>query len=92
FMPFLTEELWHATFDPDRSLSLAEYPQGDPARVGEKVEEMLRLQQAITTIRTRRAERKLHAKSRVPAELVAQTTPGISTPSGRLQRIQEVID
>ncbi|MEE9235677.1 MAG: hypothetical protein V3U28_09590, partial [Candidatus Acidoferrales bacterium] len=31
-------------------------------------------------------------KSRVPAELVAQTTPGISAPSGRLQRIQEVID
>ncbi|MFQ5723891.1 MAG: class I tRNA ligase family protein, partial [Terriglobia bacterium] len=92
FMPFLTAELWQATFDAERSLALEDFPQGDPKRIGKKAGEMLRLQEAITSIRNRRAARKLHAKSRVPAELVAQSAPGGSAPSGRLQRVQEAVD
>ncbi len=36
FMPFITEELWHAVFDgkpPAKSIALVAYPQADPAQM-----------------------------------------------------------
>ena len=75
FMPFLTEEIWHALYDgnpPAKSIALASYPQaGD---VLDEIESSLRdaslnqmkqLQRAITAIRALRKEVGLPDKEHV---------------------------
>ncbi len=74
FMPFLTEELWRATFDSERSLSLQEFPQGDSARIDDNIEqEMAILQNAVINFRNLRAERKINPKRKVRGKLALHT-------------------
>jgi valyl-tRNA synthetase len=60
FMPFLTEELWHAVYDgnpPAKSIALRRYPQADRAILGSHASDaMLGLQFLITGIRARRKD------------------------------------
>jgi valyl-tRNA synthetase len=63
FMPFLTEELWHALYGaieqrvPAKSIALTRFPQAvDFPSDANSVQGMDRLQQFITTIRNRRRE------------------------------------
>jgi valyl-tRNA synthetase len=65
FMPFLTEELWHAIYDgnpPEKSIALARYPQATPSNPDEVRSALMNLwmmkylQKVITSIRALRKE------------------------------------
>jgi valyl-tRNA synthetase len=75
FMPFLTEELWHALYDgqpPLKSIALADYPQPDVANIDIDAEtEMAILQDLIVSVRNIRAELKAEPKLRVPIRVFA---------------------
>ena len=76
FMPFLTEELWHAVYDgapPARSIALSRYPQAGPVDA-EAEREMTLLQELITTIRVARKELAM------PERLAAETRIRTSVP------------
>ena len=76
FMPFLTEELWHALYNgkaPEKSIALAGYPKaGPPSPTGDAAEtEMAILQDLIVNIRNIRAELEVPPKDRVPVRIFA---------------------
>jgi len=74
FMPFITEELWHAVYDgtpPKRSIALAVFPKphetsSSPALI---IEEMTFLQSLITEIRALRKEIGAEEKAVAPVEV-----------------------
>ncbi len=74
FMPFLTEELWHAVYDgnpPAKSIALAIFPKPELAS-DEKpavISEMELLQNLITEIRALRKEIGVEEKATVPIEI-----------------------
>ena len=78
FMPFITEEIWHAVYDgkpPAKSVALAAYPLADPARMDEAAEtEMAILQDLIVSVRNIRAELKVEPKQKLAIEVFAQDT------------------
>jgi valyl-tRNA synthetase len=73
FMPFLTEELWHAVYDanpPAKSIALTRYPQfdeGDVDRIAQL--EMQLVQDLISETRTLRKEIGVEEKAVTPIEL-----------------------
>ncbi|HKU20023.1 MAG TPA: valine--tRNA ligase [Terriglobales bacterium] len=75
FMPFITEEIWHAIYDgkpPAKSIALAEFPSADPAQRDLQAEtEMAILQDLIVSVRNLRAELKVETRQRVPIEVHA---------------------
>jgi valyl-tRNA synthetase len=75
FMPFLTEEIWHAIYDgkpPKRSIALASYPQADAAQCDDGAEtEMAILQDLIVAVRNIRAEIKVEPKQKLKIEVFA---------------------
>ena len=81
FMPFLTEEVWHAIYDgkpPAKSIALSRFPQPVASQVNLAVEtEMAILQDLIVTVRNVRAELKIEPRTRVPIRVFAE--PAIRT-------------
>ena len=77
FMPFITEEIWHAVYDgkpPVKSIALAAYPQGDPAQMDARAEtEMAILQDLIVSVRNIRAELKVEPRQKVAVEVFADS-------------------
>jgi len=77
FMPFITEELWHAVYDgkpPLKSIALAAYPRVDPSQVDADAEtEMAIMQDLIEGVRTIRAELKIEHKQKVAIEIFADS-------------------
>ena len=77
FMPFITEELWHAVYDgnpPAKSIALARYPQGDRAHGGSNaIPEMELLQRFIAAIRSLRKEIGVAEKAITLVEFVTNT-------------------
>jgi valyl-tRNA synthetase len=75
FMPFITEEIWHAIYDgkpPKKSIALAAYPRASAeAIVPDTEEEMALLQALIVDVRTIRAEMKIENKQKTPIEIHA---------------------
>jgi len=75
FMPFITEEIWHAVYDgkpPLKSIALAAFPQADPAMADAAAEtNMAILQDLIVSIRTLRADLKVEPKEKVPVQVYA---------------------
>jgi len=75
FMPFITEELWHAVYDgspPLRSIALAAYPRPDSAQVDTAAEtEMAIVQDLIAAVRNIRTELKVDRKQKLPIEVFA---------------------
>jgi valyl-tRNA synthetase len=76
FMPFLTEELWHALYAsvdsavPAKSIALTRYPQAeDFAADGSSVEAMTTLQELIVTVRGLRKELGVPEKEATPIEV-----------------------
>ncbi len=73
FMPFLTEELWHAVYDgnpPAKSIALTRYPQGDDAAFDSPaLEQMTMLQNLIVEVRTLRKEIDVEEKATIPIEV-----------------------
>ena len=78
FMPFITEELWHAVYDgqpPGKSIALAAYPLADPAQMNSDAEtEMAILQDLIVSVRNVRAELKVEQKLKLAIEVFAADT------------------
>ncbi len=72
FMPFLTEEIWHALYDgnpPAKSIALTQYPQGvEPLNDG-AVLDMAALQSLITEVRALRKEIGVEEKATTPIEV-----------------------
>jgi valyl-tRNA synthetase len=75
FMPFITEELWHAVYDgkpPLKSIALAAYPTVDSSQVDAVAEtEMAIMQDLIEAVRNLRAELKIEPKQRMAIEIFA---------------------
>jgi valyl-tRNA synthetase len=75
FMPFITEEIWHAIYDgkpPAKSIALVEYPAADPGQRDLEAEtEMAILQDLIVSVRNLRAELKVETRQRVPIQVHA---------------------
>ena len=73
FMPFLTEELWHAFHEgraPAKSIALMPYPRSEsPVRDEEAEAEMALLQNLVTEVRALRKEIGVEEKAVVPIEL-----------------------
>jgi valyl-tRNA synthetase len=74
FMPFITEEIWHAVYDgtpPRKSIALAFFP--NPGKLADEpdpvIEEMAFLQNLITEIRALRKEIGVEEKSSIPIEV-----------------------
>jgi valyl-tRNA synthetase len=98
FMPFLTEELWHAIYDdapPLQSIALARYPEG--LAVDTQVcEEMAELQELITTVRALRKELGVEEKLAVPVRVRASgqmqaTLREAHASVERMARVSEII-
>jgi valyl-tRNA synthetase len=75
FMPFITEELWHALYGgnpPLKSIALADFPEPDHALISESLEtEMSVLQDLIVSVRQIRHDLKIEPKVRAPIRLFA---------------------
>jgi valyl-tRNA synthetase len=73
FMPFLTEEIWHAVYDenpPAKSIALTVYPQAiESANDTAALNEMGLLQNLIVEIRALRKEIGVEEKAVTPAEI-----------------------
>jgi valyl-tRNA synthetase len=79
FMPFITEEIWHAMYGgtpPLKSIALTAYPEFDDTKVDLDAEyQMAILQDLIVNVRNVRAELKVEPKVKVPIEIFAQEPP-----------------
>jgi len=73
FMPFLTDELWHALYEghpPQKSVGLAQYPEGAGLVIGMNLEveqTMSQLQAMITTLRSLRKDLDVSERELPPA-------------------------
>jgi len=96
FMPFLTEELWHAVYDgdpPAKSVALTRYPQADEAGQGKgAVERMELLQSVIVEIRALRKEIGVGEKAITPVELRIDSAlaPGVRENASMIERLARV--
>jgi len=75
FMPFITEELWHALYGgkpPLKSIALAAFPKHDDALISESLEtEMSVLQDLIVSVRQVRHDLKVEPKVSAPIRVFA---------------------
>jgi valyl-tRNA synthetase len=73
FMPFITEEIWHALYDgnpPAKSIALTTYPQAAPEGIDIAAQrDMNTIQELIVEIRTLRKEQGVEEKAVTPIEL-----------------------
>jgi valyl-tRNA synthetase len=96
FMPFITEELWHAVYDgepPAKSIALSRYPLPDPSQIDAEAEtEMAILQDLIVSVRNIRAELKVEQKAKLPVEIFAEPAirSMIERNRGALERLANV--
>ena len=78
FMPFITEEIWHAVYDGKpslKSIALARFPRVNPEQVDTQAEtEMAILQDLIVAVRNIRAELKIEQKIKTPIEIHADAS------------------
>jgi valyl-tRNA synthetase len=83
FMPFITEELWHAVYDgrpPAKSIALTRYPQAFDEALDDAVEdEMATLQEMIVTIRALRKDLEVPERELVPAEIQGEQIQQLAT-------------
>ncbi|HTZ89611.1 MAG TPA: valine--tRNA ligase [Alloacidobacterium sp.] len=77
FMPFLTEELWHAVYDdkaPAKSIALSRYPQPNESAISSSVEaDMSILQELIVTVRALRKDLDVPEREPVAVQLMGAT-------------------
>jgi valyl-tRNA synthetase len=99
FMPFITEELWHAVYDgrpPAKSIALSRYPQPlEEAVDGTVEEEMAILQDLIVTVRALRKDLDVPEREEVAVEILApkriqSLAEANSVAIGKLARVSSV--
>jgi valyl-tRNA synthetase len=89
FMPFLTEEIWHAFYDgnaPLKSIALARYPQAESGKDEAAEKEMEIIQELIVNARAMRKDRGVEEK-----ELVALAIHPLESARGVLESNQDII-
>jgi len=76
FMPFITEEIWHAIYDgkpPLKSIAVAGFPLCDDAQLSDDAERAMAIvQDLIVAVRNIRAELKAPPKEVLPVEVHAE--------------------
>ena len=92
FMPFLTEEIWHALYErrtPQLSIALAQYPEACDMDSQGVVSVMAMLQSVISDIRNLRKEQNVPEREPVPVWLYAAdaTRQAIGRSSGFVRRL-----
>jgi valyl-tRNA synthetase len=96
FMPFITEEVWHAMYDgkpPAKSIALVEYPQGEKKWLNDQAEEQMAvLQDLIEKIRNMRAELAVPPKEKTPVQIhtAADVRRLIEENRGMVERLASV--
>jgi len=98
FMPFLTEELWHAVYDgnpPAKSIALTQYPQAAKTIDNYALNAMALVQSLIVELRAARKDAGVPEKDAVPAEVrIDATHMDLVTESSamieRLARVSEL--
>ncbi len=96
FMPFITEEIWHALYDgkpPAKSIALASYPKADPGQEDVTSEtEMAILQDLIVSVRNIRADLKIDPKQKLAIEVFADTDVRslVESNRGAMERLANV--
>jgi valyl-tRNA synthetase len=96
FMPFLTEEIWHAVYDenpPAKSIALTRYPQPAETPTDQAaLAEMRLLQSLIVEVRTLRKEIGVEEKAVTPIELRigAHLRPVVKSNSAMVERLARV--
>jgi valyl-tRNA synthetase len=70
FMPFITEEIWHALYEnhpPAKSIALSRYPQPRADLLDDEAEQqMIRIQELIVAVRDMRRQLGVEEKATVP--------------------------
>jgi valyl-tRNA synthetase len=70
FMPFITEEIWHALYEnhpPAKSIALSRYPQAHADLLNDEAEQqMIRIQELIVAVRDMRRQLGVEEKATVP--------------------------
>src|ERR1017187_3383840 len=98
FMPFITEEIWHALYDgnpPAKSIALTTYPQAAETPVDEAaLVEMSLLQSLTVEVRTLRKEIGVEEKGVTPIELRigAHLRPVVKENSAMVERLARVTE
>ncbi|MHB2008366.1 MAG: valine--tRNA ligase [Acidobacteriaceae bacterium] len=92
FMPFLTEEIWHALYErrtPQLSIALAQYPEACDMDSQGVVSAMAMLQSVISDIRNLRKEQNVPEREQVPVWLYTAdaTRQRIAWSSGFVRRL-----
>ncbi len=98
FMPFITEEIWHALWTRQgagsagaKSIALTRYPQADDAVVDEaSVREMVLLRELIVAIRGVRKEMAVPEKEATPVRVFGQAAETAATHSSVLAKMARV--
>ncbi|MGZ4877683.1 MAG: class I tRNA ligase family protein, partial [Candidatus Angelobacter sp.] len=96
FMPFITEEVWHAMYDgkpPAKSIALARYPELDQRWLNDKAEEQMAvLQDLIEKVRNMRAEMKVEPRVKTPVKIhaAADIRALVNESRGMVERLASV--
>jgi valyl-tRNA synthetase len=96
FMPFITEEVWHAMYDgkpPAKSIALVRYPELDKRWLNDQAEEQMAvLQDLIEKIRNMRAEMKVEPKVKTPVKIhaAADVRALVTENRGMVERLASV--
>ncbi len=94
FMPFLTEELWHALYDgevPMKSIALSRYPTGAPHSDDAAETSFALLQELIVSVRGLRKDLGVEEKASVPIRIRSLAHgPGFSDSLEIIQRLARV--
>jgi len=94
FMPFLTEEIWHALYDgnpPAKSIALTQYPKAveNPADAA-ALAEMALLQSLIVEVRALRKEIGVEEKATTPIEVRIDSAAAIQQNRAMVERLGRV--
>jgi valyl-tRNA synthetase len=94
FMPFITEEIWHAYYDghpPARSIARMPYPEAEPSSTDPAAEsEMALLQSLIVAVRASRKDAGVPERESVPALLRADDPTVFEKNRATIERLGRV--
>ncbi|HUX44577.1 MAG TPA: class I tRNA ligase family protein, partial [Terracidiphilus sp.] len=91
FMPFLTEELWHAVYDgnpPAKSIALTRFPHAADSTLDERsIRGMNRIQDLVVNVRARRKELGVPEKERTPILAIWDAGSGIGSTKPEINNV-----
>jgi valyl-tRNA synthetase len=94
FMPFITEEIWHAFYDgrpPARSIALMPYPTSAKSSIDEAAErDMAQLQSLIVAVRSARKDASVPERESVPILLRTNDASVFQQNLATIQRLARV--